>query len=151
MFVFQTRVRKSSPVEGSRLSITRGASANQNVTNDIWRKSPKSDVRWGCSSVGRAPDRHSADAGSIPRYGKGFISEGQLLVQALLRCPYTPPCAIACISICVHVRDPVVHVSLRWIIRTLTHPTCTVGLVARPAAGFPGESNPNFPVGKIQL
>ena len=28
---------------------------------------------WGCSSVGRASDRHAADAGSIPRCGKGFF------------------------------------------------------------------------------
>ena len=28
---------------------------------------------WGCSSVGRASDRHAADAGSIPRCGKGLF------------------------------------------------------------------------------
>ena len=28
----------------------------------------------GCSSVVRASDRHAAEAGSIPRYGKGFFS-----------------------------------------------------------------------------
>ena len=27
----------------------------------------------------------------------------------------TPPCAIACINICVHVTDPVVHVRVQWI------------------------------------
>ena len=31
-------------------------------------------VGGGCSSVGRASDRHAADAGSIPRCGKGFFS-----------------------------------------------------------------------------
>ena len=36
---------------------------------------------WGCSSVGRASDRHAADAGSIPRCGKGFFSQSQLSVQ----------------------------------------------------------------------
>ena len=45
---------------------------------------------WGCSSVPKASDRHAADAGSIPRCGKGFFSQRQLSVQALLRCPYTP-------------------------------------------------------------
>ena len=39
---------------------------------------------WGCSSVGRASDRHVADAGSIPRCGKGFFSRRHLLVQTLL-------------------------------------------------------------------
>ena len=38
----------------------------------------------------------------------------------------TPPCAIACIYICVHVKDPVVHVRVRWIMETLKHPACTV-------------------------
>ena len=36
----------------------------------------------------------------------------------------TPPCAIACIFICAHVKDPVVHVRLRWIMETLKHPAC---------------------------
>ena len=27
----------------------------------------------------------------------------------------TPPCAIACIHICVHVKGPVIHVGIRWI------------------------------------
>ena len=47
---------------------------------------------FGCggSSVGRASDRYTADAGSIPRCGKGFFSQSQLSVQTLLRCPYTP-------------------------------------------------------------
>ena len=45
---------------------------------------------WGCSSVARVSDRHAADAGSIPRCGKGFFSRGQLSVQTLLRCPYIP-------------------------------------------------------------
>ena len=45
---------------------------------------------WGCSSVSRASDRHAADAGSIPRCGKGFFSQSQLSAQTLLRRPYTP-------------------------------------------------------------
>ena len=42
-------------------------------------------------------------------------------------CPYTR--VIACIYICAHVKDPVVHVRVRWIMQTLKHPTCTVGWV----------------------
>ena len=41
-------------------------------------------------SVGRAWDRHAANAGSIPPCGKGFLSKSQLSVQTLLRCPYSP-------------------------------------------------------------
>ena len=43
----------------------------------------------------------------------------------------TPPCAVACINICAHVNDPLVHVRVRWIMETLKHPACTVGWVAR--------------------
>ena len=39
----------------------------------------------------------------------------------------TPPCAIACIYICAHVKDLVVHVRVRWIVETLKHSACTVG------------------------
>ena len=85
----------------------------------------------GCSSVGRASDRLAADAGSIPRCGKGFFSQSQLPVQTLFRCPYTPPCAIACISICAHFKDPVVHVRIRRIMEKLKHSACTIGWVAR--------------------
>ena len=47
-------------------------------------------MRWGCSSVGGASERHAAEAGLIPRGGKGFFSQGQLSAQTLLRCPHTP-------------------------------------------------------------
>ena len=42
-----------------------------------------------------------------------------------------PPCAIACINICAHVKDPVVHVRVRWIIETLKHLVCTVSWIAQ--------------------
>ena len=41
------------------------------------------------------------------------------------------PCAIARIHICAHVKDPSVHVRVRWIMETLKHPACTVGWVAQ--------------------
>ena len=86
---------------------------------------------WGCSSVGRASDRHAADAGLIPRCGKGFFSQSQLSVWAFFRVSVQPPCAIACIYICVHVKDPEVHVqSSVDFAETLKHPARTVGWVA---------------------
>ena len=42
----------------------------------------------------------------------------------------TPPCAFACIYIFAQVKDPVVHVRVRWIMETLKHPACTVSWVA---------------------
>ena len=43
----------------------------------------------------------------------------------------TPPCAVAYIYICTHVKDPVVHVRVRWTMETLKHPARTLGWVAR--------------------
>ena len=43
---------------------------------------------------------------------------------------YTPLCAIACIYICVHVKDPVIHVRVQWIIETLKHPAKMVTVYA---------------------
>ena len=73
----------------------------------------------GCSSVGRASNWHNADTGSIPWCGKEFFSQRQLSVQTLFCSVRTPLCAVACINICVHVKDPVVHVRVWWIIKTL--------------------------------
>ena len=42
-----------------------------------------------------------------------------------------PTCAIACINICAHVKDPAVRVRVRWIMETLKHPAYTVGWIAR--------------------
>ena len=55
--------------------------------------------------------------------------------------------AIACINICAHVKDPVVHVRAKWIMETIKHPACTVGQTARLCRSWlsPGKSNPNFP------
>ena len=75
---------------------------------------------WDVAQLVRASDRHAADAGSIPRCGKGFFSQSQLSVQTLLRVSVHPQCAIACINICAHVKDPVVHVRVRWIMETNT-------------------------------
>ena len=38
---------------------------------------------WDVAQLVRASGRHAADAGSIPRCGKGFFSRGQLSVQTL--------------------------------------------------------------------
>ena len=101
---------------------------------------------WWCSSAARMSDRHAADAGSIPWCDTGFFSQSQLSVQTLdtLR---TFPCAIACINICAHVKDPVVQVRVWWILETPKHPVCTVGWVARLCYSWfsSGKSNPNFP------
>ena len=101
------------------------------------------------AQLDRASDRHTADAGSIPQCGKGFFSQGQLPVQTLLRVSVTP-CAIACINICAHVKDPVAHVRVRWIMETLKHSACTEGWVARLCCSClsPGKSNLNSTWGK---
>ena len=92
------------------------------IEHDTWayRISPAAYMEqhkykeWGRSSVGRASNRHAADAGSIPRCTRGVFSQSQHSVQTLLRCPYTP-CAIACIYLCAQIKDPIVHDRVRWI------------------------------------
>ena len=119
----------------------------------MWIQDSKVTRLWGgdAAQLVRASDRHVANAGSIPRCGKGLLSQCQLSVQTLLRCPHTPY-AIACINICAHVKDPVVHVRFRWIMETLKHQACTVGWVARSCRSWlsPGKAT-RISRGKIQL
>ena len=65
----------------------------------------------------------------------------------------TPPCAIACINICTHVQDPVVHVRVRWIMETLKHPARTQGWAAQLCRSWlsPGKTQPEFPLEEIPL
>ena len=69
----------------------------------------------------------------------------------------TPPCTIACIYICTHVKDPVVHIRVRWIMETLKHTACTVGWVARLCRSWLSPekatriSNRRNPIGTVQL
>ena len=58
----------------------------------------------------------------------------------------TPPCAIACIYICAHVKDPGVHIRVRWIMETLKHPACSLGWVARLCRSWllPGKATRIF-------
>ena len=68
----------------------------------------------------------------------------------------TTPCANACINICAHVKDPVVHVGVWWIMEKLKHPACTVGWVARLCHSWlsPGKatriSHGRNPTGTVQ-
>ena len=55
---------------------------------------------------------------------RDFSSQSQLSVQTFgIR---TTPCAIACIIICVHDKDPLLHVRVRWIMATQTCPARTI-------------------------
>ena len=38
-----------------------------------------------------------------------------------------PLCAITCINICAHIKYPIVHVSVRWIMEMRKCPACTIG------------------------
>ena len=102
---------------------------------------------WGWGDVvGRASDRHTADTVRFPVAVRDFSPR----VNFQCRLSYgvgTLPCANACMYICGHVKDPVVHVRVRWIMETLKRPACTVGWVARLCRSWPspGEGNPNFP------
>ena len=60
---------------------------------------------------------------------------------------HASPCATACIYICVHIKDPVVHARVRWIMENTTIPSmhCWVGIATLSQLTFPGEGNLNFP------
>ena len=63
-----------------------------------------------------------------------------------------PPCAIARNYVCAHVKDPVFHVRVRWIMETLKHPACTLGWVARLCRSWLSRGRqPEFPLGDIPL
>ena len=110
----------------------------------------------GYSSVGTASDRHAAEAGSIPRCGKGFSPRINFQCR-LSHGVRTSPCAIVCIYICEHAKDPVVHAGVLWIMETPKHPACTIGRVARLYRSWlsPGKasriSHGRNPIGTIQV
>ena len=65
----------------------------------------------------------------------------------------TPSCAIACINICVHVKDPVVHVRVRWMKETLKTPSMhrRLGSATLSQLAFPREKQPDFPMEEIPM
>ena len=81
-----------------------------------------------------------------------FLPESAFSADSLT-CVPIPAFAMACIHICAHVKDPVVHVRFRWIMETLKHPECTECWVARLCRSWlsPGKKQPEFPVGEIPL
>ena len=104
-------------------------------------------VGWGCSSVGRASDRHAADAESIPRCGKGFFSQSQLSVKTLLRCPRVQSQVLTSVRT---LKIPLSMSRVRWTMTELNQPACTVGRVCDSvAAGFPRGKQPDFAIGDI--
>ena len=101
--------------------------------------------------MARVSDRPAAGTGSIPWCGKGFFSQSTFSADSLT-CVRTPPCANACINICAHVNDPVVHFRVRWIMDTLKHRASTVGWVAQLCRSLLSpEKQPEFPMGKIPM
>ena len=77
----------------SHLSLTRHCGTTRGVLSAKSIHLRQTNANWGgrgCSSVGRASDRHAAESGSISRRGKNFSSLSQLSEQTLLRCPYSP-------------------------------------------------------------
>ena len=73
----------------------------------------------------RASDCHTADAGSIPWCGKDSLPRVNFSCR-LSFSVCTLPCAITCINICAHYKDPAVHVRVRWIMATQTYSACSM-------------------------
>ena len=112
---------------------------------------------WKWNSVCRALDRHATD---LRVWFNGVAKDFSPRVHFPCRLSYrvrTPQCAIACIYICVHIKDPIVHVRVWWIMETLTHPACTVGWKAKLCCSWLSQgkatriSHGENPIGTIQL
>ena len=99
-----------------------------------------------CSSVGRASDRHASVAGSIPWCGKGFFSQSPLSVQTLTVSmhPYVQPHTLTSVLM-FKIRQ---SMSVWWIMETLEHPACTIGLVVRLCRSQLSQQD-EFPMGEI--
>ena len=148
----QQQQTNNSKVDSYSVTFHRSSVSTPRVTNILqtclWG--------WGCSSVGRPSDLHAVDTGSIPRCDKDF-SPRVNFQRRLFQGVRTPPCVIACICTCAHVKDPIVDVRIRWIMETLKHPACIVSWVVRLCRTWPslgkatGISHENHPIGTIQL
>ena len=104
-------------------------------------------ANWDVAQLVRASDRHAADAGSIPRCGKGFLSHSQLSAQTLSYGVRTPP-----VSNRMHL-----HLCARERSRSPCQSSVDYGNIKTPSMhpmlgsatllqlAFPGEGNPNFP------
>ena len=55
----------------------------------------------------------------IPGVARDFLPTVNFLCRLSVS-GRTPPCAIACINICVHDEDPAIYVRVRWILATKT-------------------------------
>ena len=67
--------------------------------------------------------------------------------------PAPSPCAIACIYICAHVKDPIVHVRIPWIMEALKHPPRPKSWVVRLCRSWlsPEGRQPEFSMEEIPL
>ena len=99
-------------------------------------------VGWGCSSAGRASDRHAAEARLITCKGRLSLSYGVR----------TSSCATVCINICSLVKYPVVHVREFVDYGSTKTPRMRrrSGSATLSQLAFPGESHPSFPRKKSQ-
>ena len=107
---------------------------------------------WGCSSL---VEHRTVTPLTQVRF-PGAAGDFSPRVNFQCRLSYavrTPPCAITCINICAHVRDPVVHVRVRGIIERIKTPSMyrRLGSAILSQLAFPVESNPNFLWGNYEL
>ena len=84
----------------------------------------KMEMEWGCGSVGLGHP-----TGTLPTHVRFPGAARDFSVRVDFQCGLscgvrTPPCAIACIYICAHVKNCVAHVRVRWIMETLKRSAC---------------------------
>ena len=86
-------------------------------------------VGWGCSSVGRLSDRHTAEVGLIHWCGKGFFFQSQLSMQTLMVSVH-PRVQSHALTSGRTLMILLFMSGVQWVMETLKHPACTVGWVA---------------------
>ena len=96
-FFFLVRFFFTSPEAAWKFSVSFLLGLSDSCANDdrgtfIWPTFVDQTCLWDgdVAELVRASGRHAADAGSIPRCGKGFFSQSRLSVQTLLRVSVHP-------------------------------------------------------------
>ena len=118
---------------------------SHHFTTVLWRS-----CNWGCSLVGTASGWHAADAGLIPRGGKGFFLPESAFSADSLTVFVNP-------HVQSHAFISVVNVRIWCIMETLKHPACTIGWVAQLCCSWLSPematriSHGRNPIGTIQL
>ena len=87
----------------------------------------------GCVDVAHLVERRTSTPLTLVRFpgaARDFFFPESTFIADSPTVSVHPRVQCSCINICLHVKAPVVHVRVRWIMEILKHPVCIVGWVA---------------------